>query len=141
LQPAQGEEGAEDYVAAVPNPKYLTPFQKLLLLKVLKPDKLSLGIAEYIINGLDQRFVEVPPLRLSDIFPDTSPTVPVIFILTTGADPTGMLLDFCSTGQDPEKHQSQVRAPYSLLLAACCLRRCSAAPNDYPDTIARVSCR
>lgn len=109
LTPASGEEGTEEYVAEVPNPKFLTQFQRLLLLKVLKPDKLSLGIAEYVSTGLDQRFVEVPPLKLADIFPDTSPTVPVIFILTTGADPTGMLLDFCAHGQAPESHQSQCR--------------------------------
>ena len=92
-----------------PNPRFLTPFQKLLLLKVLKPDKLSLGIAEYVITRLDARFVEVPPLKLADIFKDTSPTVPVIFILSVGADPTGMLLDYADS-QDPEKHVSQVRA-------------------------------
>ena len=91
-----------------PNPRFLTPFQKLLLLKVLKPDKLSLGIAEYVITRLDARFVEVPPLKLADIFKDTSPTVPVIFILSVGADPTGMLLDYADS-QDQEKHVSQVR--------------------------------
>ena len=107
LTPASGEPGSEEYVEEVPNPRFLTPFQKLLLLKVLKPDKLSLGIAEYVINRLDQRFVEVPPLKLTDIFKDTSPTVPVIFILSSGADPTGMLLDYAAN-QDPEKHVSQL---------------------------------
>ena len=36
----------------------------------------------------------MPPLRLTDIFQDTSSTVPVVFILSTGADPTTMLLTF-----------------------------------------------
>ena len=103
---AIGEPGEEGYVPATKNPKFLTAFQRLLLLKVLKPDKLSLGIAEYVMERLDKRFVEVPPLQLSDVFQDTSPTVPVIFVLTTGADPTQMLLEF--TASQTGEHKSEL---------------------------------
>ena len=77
-----------------PNPNFLIPFSKMLLIKCLKPDKLTQAMAHYVSTMLDSRYVEVPPLKLIDIYGDTKPTVPVIFILSTGADPTSMLLNF-----------------------------------------------
>jgi dynein heavy chain len=77
-----------------PNEQYLDSFVKLLILKALKPDKLSFAMSNYVAEQLGARFTEVPPLQLQDIFEDTSPTVPTIFVLSSGADPTKMLLDF-----------------------------------------------
>ena len=77
-----------------PNEQYLDSFVKLLVLKALKPDKLSFAMGNYVAEQLGERFTEVPPLQLQDIFGDTSPTVPTVFVLSSGADPTKMLLDF-----------------------------------------------
>lgn len=77
-----------------PNEQYLDSFVKLLILKALKPDKLSFAMGNYVAEQLGDRFTEVPPLQLQDIFDDTSPTVPTVFVLSSGADPTKMLLDF-----------------------------------------------
>jgi dynein heavy chain len=76
------------------NEQFLQSFSKLLVLKALKPDKMSFAMSNYVAEMLGERFTEVPPLQLQDVFQDTSPTVPTIFILSTGADPTKMLLDF-----------------------------------------------
>jgi dynein heavy chain len=125
-----------------PNPNLLTPFERLLLLKVFKPDKLSLGIAEYVTSQLDARFVEVPPLKLADIYPDTSSVVPVIFILSSGADPTGMMLAF---SEEMEKAVSiislgQGQGPKAEALIAkaiksgdwVCLQNCHLATSWLP---------
>ena len=77
-----------------PNEQYLDSFTKLLVLKALKPDKVSFAMGNYVAEKLGSRFTEVPPLQLQDIFMDTKPTVPTIFVLSSGADPTKMLLDF-----------------------------------------------
>ena len=77
-----------------PNEQYLGSFMKMLVMKALKPDKLSFAMGNYVAEMLGERFTEVPPLQLQDIFGDTSPTVPTVFVLSTGADPTKMLLDF-----------------------------------------------
>ncbi|BBN19721.1 hypothetical protein Mp_8g13060 [Marchantia polymorpha subsp. ruderalis] len=72
----------------------LTPFQQLLLLKVMRGEKLVFGVNLFVTAHLGQKFVGSVPLQLEEIFKDTSCINPVIFILTTGADPSGMLQRF-----------------------------------------------
>ena len=79
-----------------PSVKYLPTFAKMLVLKAIKPDKLAFAMSNYVGEKMGDRFTSVPPLQLHDIFQDTSNAVPVIFVLTTGADPTRMLLDFAA---------------------------------------------
>lgn len=46
---------------------------------------------QYVAAKLGQEFTEPPPWTLDDVFSDTTSRTPVIFILSTGADPTAML--------------------------------------------------
>ena len=48
----------------------------------------------FIIEHLDQRFVEPPPFDLHPCYADSSATTPLIFVLVSGADPTGALINF-----------------------------------------------
>jgi dynein heavy chain, axonemal len=70
------------------------PFQKLLVLRCLRPDRMTIALAEWIRNALpDGRaymdcdgslsFFEV----LSSSFDDSSNITPIFFILSPGADP------------------------------------------------------
>jgi hypothetical protein len=45
---------------------------------------------------LGKAFTEAPPWTLDDVFPDTNCRTPIIFILSTGADPTAMLQRFAT---------------------------------------------
>ncbi|KAL2609519.1 hypothetical protein R1flu_028092 [Riccia fluitans] len=74
--------------------KSLTPFQRLLVLKVMRGEKLVFGVTSFVITHLGHKFIGSVPLQLEEIFKDTSCVNPVIFILTTGADPSGMLQRF-----------------------------------------------
>ncbi|KAK9823491.1 hypothetical protein WJX72_003121 [[Myrmecia] bisecta] len=76
----------------------LTRFQRLLLVKVLREEKLQFACQRYIEDTLGKAFTEPAPWNLDDIFPDTNARTPVIFILSSGADPTSMLQRFA------EKH-------------------------------------
>ncbi|KAK3243833.1 hypothetical protein CYMTET_46533 [Cymbomonas tetramitiformis] len=81
------------YPEGCPKP---SPFHKLLLVKTLKEDMLGTALCHFVREMMGDRFVENPPFSLDDIYKDTSKVTPIIFILSTGADPTGMLQRFGS---------------------------------------------
>merc|ERR1719191_1344455 len=67
----------------------------LLLLKALAPEKVVFGVQEHTKASLGMNFVVFPSPTMEEIYDDMLKTTPTIFVLTTGADPTGMLLRFC----------------------------------------------
>lgn len=70
----------------------LTPFQKLMLLKVMREEKLMSGIKEFVKIELGAKFIESPPFDLLGSFMDSVSTTPIIFVLSVGADPIAYLL-------------------------------------------------
>jgi len=72
----------------------LTNFQKLLPLRVFRQEKLMFAMASFIKDEMGEAYIEAPPFTLGDVYKDTTCTTPVIFVLSTGADPTASLLRF-----------------------------------------------
>ena len=72
----------------------LNSLQKMIVLRAIRPDKVINALQLYIIEHLDQRFIEPPPFDLEPCFEDSVPTSPLIFVLVSGADPTGALIAF-----------------------------------------------
>ena len=77
----------EDFIKA-------TAFQRLLLVKALREDKIQSSIAAFVGLRLGPQFATSPNASMEDIYRDLDNKTPCIFILSTGADPTGMLLRF-----------------------------------------------
>jgi dynein heavy chain len=69
-------------------------FQRLILVKALREDKLQQSIANFVALKLGAKFAESPSTSMDDIYKDLDNKTPCIFVLSTGADPTGMLLRF-----------------------------------------------
>ncbi|RKO94242.1 dynein heavy chain and region D6 of dynein motor-domain-containing protein [Blyttiomyces helicus] len=70
----------------------LNAFQKLLVLRCIRPDKLIAAIQLFIIEKMGKRFVEPPPFDLASSYVDSNPCSPLIFVLSPGADPmTGVI--------------------------------------------------
>ncbi|KAI8465887.1 MAG: dynein heavy chain 7 [Monoraphidium minutum] len=69
-------------------------FCRLLLLRALREEKLSSACTQYAAARLGPAFAEPAPWTLEEVFADTSARTPVIFILSTGADPTAALQRF-----------------------------------------------
>ncbi|KAJ1537226.1 Dynein heavy chain 7, axonemal [Nowakowskiella sp. JEL0078] len=72
----------------------LDTFQKLLVLRCLRPDKMISAVTNYIIEKMGKRFVEPPPFDLACSYNDSSTTAPLVFVLSPGADPMTGLLRF-----------------------------------------------
>jgi len=68
----------------------LTDMQKLVLLRCLRSDKLVPAVTQFIINDekLGEEFTDPPIFDLEQCYRDTpEPWVPMIFVLSRGADP------------------------------------------------------
>lgn len=72
----------------------LTTFQKMIVLKAIRPDKMTMAIQNFICEKLSKEFIEPPIFNLAKSFKDSSVTTPLIFILSTGSDPVADFLRF-----------------------------------------------
>lgn len=72
----------------------LNSFQKVLLLRGLAEEKVPQAILRLIATEMGPEFGKITPTSMEDIYNDTDRKTPCIFVLSAGADPTGMLLRF-----------------------------------------------
>ncbi|GBP05196.1 Dynein heavy chain 1, axonemal [Eumeta japonica] len=72
----------------------LDSFQKLLVLKCIRPDKVVPGMQDYVAMNLGSRFVEPQPADLAALYGEADPFSPIIFVLSTGTDPAADLMKF-----------------------------------------------
>ena len=94
------------YSCAIPEPweGKLTTVQKMIINRCLRPDKVIPSISKFVSEKLGNIFVSPPPFDLSGSFGDSKNAVPIIFVLSPGADPMAALLKFASqTGFDGDK--------------------------------------
>eukprot|EP00756_Hemistasia_phaeocysticola_P002628 Hpha_TRINITY_DN11789_c0_g1::TRINITY_DN11789_c0_g1_i1::g.31896::m.31896/K10408/DNAH; dynein heavy chain, axonemal len=71
-----------------------TPWHRLLLLRVVREDKVTFGITLAVGHFLGSNFTEPPPFDLGSAFNDSTVLSPMIFVLTPGTDPTAGFLEF-----------------------------------------------
>ncbi|XP_050530853.1 dynein axonemal heavy chain 6 [Daktulosphaira vitifoliae] len=65
----------------------LFPFEKLMLIKALKEEKLIFAITNYISSELGKTFIESPAVSFQLLYNDTTSSIPLVFILSPGSDP------------------------------------------------------
>lgn len=61
-------------------------------------------IIEFVTQNLGPQFVESPPIKLSTLYEDTSSTVPLIFVLSSGSDPMSSFLRFAKEKSYMERY-------------------------------------
>lgn len=83
----------------------LNNFEKLIVLKAFRPEKLLFAFQNYVIDEIGQFFVESPSATMDVIYPDTDVKTPLIFVLSAGADPTSSLIKFAKDRGIIEKLQ------------------------------------
>ncbi|KYN02640.1 Dynein heavy chain 1, axonemal [Cyphomyrmex costatus] len=72
----------------------LDDFEKLLVLKYLRPDKITNAMQIYLAKYLGQQFVEPQTTELLVIYEESSNTTPIVFIFSPGTDPAAELYNF-----------------------------------------------
>uniref|UniRef100_K7FM63 Dynein axonemal heavy chain 10 n=1 Tax=Pelodiscus sinensis TaxID=13735 RepID=K7FM63_PELSI len=97
----------------------LTYFQKLLLLRCFRVDRVYRAVTDYVTLTMDEKYVQPPVISFEAIFEQSTPTSPIVFILSPGSDPAsdlmkladrtgfgGNRLKFLAMGQGQEKSVS-----------------------------------
>lgn len=84
-------ESADPYNLPIPGEwgaaKDLNGFQKLLLIRCLRPEKVVPCSQEFVKLKLGHKFIEPPPFDLAGSYEDSTNKTPLIFILSAGVDP------------------------------------------------------
>ncbi|XP_025020180.1 dynein heavy chain 10, axonemal, partial [Python bivittatus] len=94
----------------------LTSFQKLLLLRCFRVDRVYRAVTDYVTLTMGVKYVQPPVISFEAIFEQSTPNSPIVFILSPGSDPAsdlmkladrtgfgGNRLKFLAMGQGQEK--------------------------------------
>ncbi|KAJ3114591.1 Dynein heavy chain 10, axonemal [Phlyctochytrium bullatum] len=106
----------------------LTPFQQLCLLRCFRTDRVYNAVTNFVIKNMGEKYVMPPVINFQNIFEQSSPTGPVVFILSPGADPQSDLQKLAETlgfGGNRLKFLSlgQGQAPIALQLLETAVAR------------------
>lgn len=94
----------------------LDDFQKILVLKCIRADRVTNAMQDYVATNLGQRFIEPQTADLGVAYKESSPTTPLVFVLSVGTDPAADLYKFAEEMRFSKKltsislGQGQVRA-------------------------------
>jgi len=75
----------------------LSSFQKFLVLRVFHLERVREGLFAFIEENMGKSFVTPPTLNLLNVFKESSPLSPLVFITMPGIDPQDEILSVAST--------------------------------------------
>jgi len=117
------ETPENDPLPAPYNEKITSKFQLLLILRVLRPDRLINGIKKFIIEYFkgSEYYISPQPANYKKIYSQSNERSPIVFILSPGADPISDVQDlaisegfignkfrYLSLGQNMEKEAKEL---------------------------------
>lgn len=68
--------------------KDISLFHRILLLRAMRPDRLTNALVEFAHNMLGREYVEQPPFDIVATYAEMNTQTPVFFVLFPGVDPT-----------------------------------------------------
>ncbi|XP_033642613.1 dynein heavy chain 3, axonemal-like [Asterias rubens] len=80
----------------IPEPWEITlnDIQKLIILRIIRPDKVVPAVSNFIVKRMGHAYIEPPTFDLTRSYQDSSHSTPLIFVLSPGADPMAGLMKF-----------------------------------------------
>ena len=83
----------------------LSPFQKVLVIQALRPDRLQSAMVQFVCEVLDVSTLAPPPVALQRFYEEeTKAETPILLIATTGADPSKDLQELASKTVGRERY-------------------------------------
>nr|XP_023648221.1 cytoplasmic dynein 2 heavy chain 1 isoform X1 [Paramormyrops kingsleyae]XP_023648222.1 cytoplasmic dynein 2 heavy chain 1 isoform X1 [Paramormyrops kingsleyae] len=82
--------------------KKITPFQQLLVVQALRPDRLQSAMGLFASQALGMMELSLPPLNLKRLYQETLEMEPILIMISPGADPSQELLELAgeTVGRD-----------------------------------------
>lgn len=77
----------------------LNRFQKMILIKALRADRVTAAIQDFIVEKIGRSFIDPPTFNLGACYNDSSNITPLIFVLSAGSDP---IADFKKFAEEQE---------------------------------------
>lgn len=74
----------------------LGPFQLLLVLRCVRPDRVLPAILKFVAGEMGEKLVTPPPFDIAGSYADSSNIAPLIFVLSPGSDPSSALSLFAA---------------------------------------------
>ncbi|KAJ7995299.1 hypothetical protein DPEC_G00243100 [Dallia pectoralis] len=105
--------------------KKVTPFQQVLLVQAIRPDRLQSTMAAFTSQALGMKELSPPPLNLRRLYGETLEIEPVLIIISAGADPSQELLELASETVGRDKYHEVAMGQGQADVALATLRECS----------------
>lgn len=68
--------------------KDISLFHRLLILRAMRPDRLSGALTQFVSENLGENFIEQASFDMIQTYQEMTPSTPVFFVLFPGVDPT-----------------------------------------------------
>ncbi|XP_041658498.1 cytoplasmic dynein 2 heavy chain 1 isoform X2 [Cheilinus undulatus] len=105
--------------------KKITPFQQLLLVQAVRPDRLQSAMAAFATQALGIKELSPPPLNLRRLYTETLEWEPVLIIISPGADPSQELAELAAETVGRENYHEISMGQGQADVALATLRECS----------------
>lgn len=91
-----------------PSPRFnkLSDFQRILIIRTIRPDNVIPVIMKFIKTELGEKFISPPLFDINKSYSDSICLSPLIFILSPGIDPMVSLLQFADKMGQADSIQS-----------------------------------
>lgn len=103
----------------------LSDLQQLLLLRCFRVDRVYRAITNFVTGRMGEQYVTPPVVSFDNVYDQSTPQSPIVFILSPGADPAGDLgkladrmgyggnkFKFLAMGQGQEKVRNYLLLKY-----------------------------
>ena len=83
-----------DYEEKIAADQNIGDFMHLCLVRSMREDRTLLASNQFIKAVLGEEYIMPITDQIADIFEESKPNVPVLYLLSAGADPTGTIDEF-----------------------------------------------